>query len=67
MAIANAPKRNFDKAPLIAALQALLGDRCSLDPKIFHGAATKQASVVIGVTNSVRPVVSSFVAQRRFR
>ncbi len=39
MAIANAPKRNFDKAPLIAALQALLGDRCSLNAGILdrHG------------------------------
>ena len=33
MAIANAPKRNFDKAPLITALQALLGDRCSLQAR----------------------------------
>jgi D-lactate dehydrogenase (cytochrome) len=39
MAIANAPKRSFDKAPLIAALQALLGDRCSLNAGILdrHG------------------------------
>jgi D-lactate dehydrogenase (cytochrome) len=39
MAIANAPKRNFDKAPLIAALQALLCERCWLNAGILdrHG------------------------------
>jgi D-lactate dehydrogenase (cytochrome) len=39
MAIANAPKRKFDAAPLIAALQGLLGDRCSVNAGILerHG------------------------------
>ena len=39
MAIANAPRRSFDAAPLIAALQQLLGDRCSVNRSILdrHG------------------------------
>lgn len=38
MAIANAPKR-FEAAPLIAALQQMLGERCSVNPGILkrHG------------------------------
>ena len=39
MAIANAPKRKFEAAALIAALQGLLGDRCSVNAGILerHG------------------------------
>ena len=39
MAIANAPRPRFEPAPLIAALQALLGERCSVNPGILerHG------------------------------
>jgi D-lactate dehydrogenase (cytochrome) len=39
MAIANAPRPRFEPAPLIAALQALLDERCSVNPGILerHG------------------------------